>query len=131
MEDFSKYLGIPYKERGRNFRGLDCWGLVRLFLLSEYGIEVDDYSQYSARDMEEVKRIAEKEKKKWIKVDSPKPGDVVEIQILKRDFHVGIIPFPGYILHICNERFSEMNKLTHPLIKRSIRGIWRHNALFA
>jgi len=126
MKDYSKYLAIPYRERGRDFNGCDCWGLVRLFLKNEFGIELDSYTEYSVANIEEVKQVAEIEKGNWVRVEAPEPGDVVEIQILKRDYHVGVIPHPGYVLHVCNERFSEMNLLTHPLLKRNVKGFWRH-----
>jgi len=127
--DYSKYLGIPYRARGRDFHHCDCWGLVRLFLKGEYGIELDNFTQYSVDNLEEVKRIAEEEKENWIKVEVPDVGDVVELKIMKRDWHVGIIPFHGYVLHICNNRFSQMDKITSPLICRNIKGYWRHRDL--
>jgi len=131
LKDFSRYLGIPYQAKGRDFHHCDCWGLCRLFLKEEFGIEINDYSQYGVTDLEEIKRVAEEEKKKWIKVESLNPGDIVEIPILRRDFHVGVISYPNYILHITNESFSEMSKLDHPLIKRSLREkrFWRHASL--
>jgi cell wall-associated NlpC family hydrolase len=129
MKDYSKYLAIPYKERGRDFKGVDCWGLVRLFLLNEFKIEIGNFNQYSVANLEEVKQVAEIEKKNWITVQSPEVGDVAEIQMTKRGWHVGVIVHPGLILHISNDRFSEMSTLTSPLICRSIKGYWRYNAL--
>lgn len=125
-KDYSRYMAIPYKVRGRDFNGCDCWGLVRLFLLNEFGIEIGNHSEYCYKDTEEIKRVVEEEKKKWDRVDVSRLGDVAEIQILKRDFHVGVLCHPGYILHICNERFSEMNKIDSPLLKRGIKAYWRY-----
>ena len=39
-----KYYEIPYKPRGRDFDGCDCWGFALLFLKEEAGIKVMDYA---------------------------------------------------------------------------------------
>ncbi len=52
------YIGIPFRERGRDRAGCDCWGLVRLVLGERFGVAVPSY----AGDYESVKdyrRLAE------------------------------------------------------------------------
>jgi len=43
--NFSKYLGIPYKNNGRSFDGVDCFGLVSLVFAIEKKITLPDYSE--------------------------------------------------------------------------------------
>ena len=40
-----KYLGIPYRHRGRSLKGLDCWGLVVL-VYKDFGIDILDLKSY-------------------------------------------------------------------------------------
>lgn len=130
MKDLSKYFEIPWKENGRSREGCDCWGLVRLFYLEEWGIEIDDFSAaYETHlDREKIKKIAETEKKKWIRIEgAPNVGDILEIPISKNDFHVGVIAIPGMLLHIEDGAFAQLIPLKSIRIKNRIKGIWRHH----
>jgi len=43
--NFEKYIGIPFVEYGRSFKGVDCYGLVWLAFKEELGIELPDYDE--------------------------------------------------------------------------------------
>lgn len=39
----SRYLPIPYREGGRSHDGIDCWGLARLVLQEQAGVDLPLY----------------------------------------------------------------------------------------
>jgi len=41
--NFSKYTNIPYKYKGSDFNGCDCWGLVKLIMKEERNIILPEF----------------------------------------------------------------------------------------
>lgn len=53
---FEKYLSIPYRAGGRDWSGCDCYGLVRLILKEEKGIELPLFETVSsAKEFEMIR----------------------------------------------------------------------------
>jgi cell wall-associated NlpC family hydrolase len=44
MPNFKDYIGLPYKHKGRDFGGIDCWGLYRLIYEYELNIVLPDFT---------------------------------------------------------------------------------------
>jgi cell wall-associated NlpC family hydrolase len=43
MEWAEQYIGLQYRELGRDRDGLDCWGLVVMVMREQLGLEVDEF----------------------------------------------------------------------------------------
>ena len=43
--NFSKYIDIPFKLKGRDFNGVDCYGLIYLIFKEERGIILSDFTE--------------------------------------------------------------------------------------
>jgi len=130
MTDDTKYLAIPWKEKGRDYKGCDCWGLVRLFLKDDCGLDLasldGDYTH--CRNIGEIRRLVQERKKDWTLIEPPEAdrGDVVELSLSPRDYHVGIMISPRMVLHIEEGDWPTIQSISGKRIKGRLRGIWRY-----
>ena len=77
-----KYAGIDFKDRGRSRgEGVDCWGLVRLIYLEEFGVELPDLSSCyeSIKDLDAISDQVAAGERDWTEVGwaTAHEGDVV------------------------------------------------------
>lgn len=80
-----KYLSIPYKDGGRDLSGCDCYGLVRLILMNERGIELPSFD--TVCNIEDFERV----KKMFKQVDKPQDFDLVNLKARPPFFaHIGL-----------------------------------------
>lgn len=119
-------IGVPFKEKGRDPDGWDCWGLVCCFYKTVFGIEIPSYEDdyLSAMDVKTVIRLFREGVKEWTKFDLSfeKFGDVAII----RPNHAGVVITSGRMLHCragietCIERYD------NSIWNKRIMGFYRH-----
>lgn len=136
----SDYVGLPFKDRGRDRHGVDCWGLVRLVYAERLSIALPDFAEIRARDWRKVARaIADAaDSDEWLPVmrGAEKEFDVVVMRghsdgaraLSVRD-HVGVVAPGGCLLHIEEGTDAVVPKLNSPTVKDRIAGIYRHHVL--
>lgn len=125
----AKYIGVPYKVGGDALSGADCWGLVRLVLRAERGIEMPALSIGQSGNDSALRRCFIG----WSAADLRRLCEF-DIVTMRNAFghHVGIVAmaddFGAVVLH-CDEpashvmRFSTMPSFGY----RDFRA-WRYNA---
>ena len=126
-ESFKYYLDLTYSS-------YDCYGLLKLFYMREFSIELEDeiYITPDKRSLTEMienretySNIVEKQKNNFTKVSTPQYGDVVLIRSWGIPAHVGIFLEKGHFLHTrkstgaCVEKINNWNK--------RILGYYRHD----
>jgi len=123
-----RYVGIPFKSNGRTLAGCDCYGLVRLVLRNEYGIELPELSNdyTNALNVKETARLF-KENLPVIagrKIAAPEEKAVVVITEHGVAAHVGIVAGDGHILHTGIKTGSICQRETHPGLRGRIGGYY-------
>ncbi|MGE5530405.1 MAG: NlpC/P60 family protein [Patescibacteria group bacterium] len=122
IEDF---LGIPYRLNGRDRNGMDCVGLVVMYLRS-LGINVPDGD---GRPVDANWRRDGRERiQAWLdaharRVDVPGAGDIVFFIIPGGTVHLGVMVDGESVLHIMEDRDSMLTPLRR--ISRRLAGIYR------
>jgi len=90
------YIGIPYKARGRDREGLDCWGFVCLYHREQLGIELPTY-EYGKGANEIAQTVAER-LCEW--AEDPE-GTLILLRQFKVASHVGVVE--GKHFYHCEE----------------------------
>lgn len=124
------YIGLPYKSRGRDSAGLDCWGLVRLILHEQMDIQVPCYTAFydSATNHEQIGPLVRRESLNWGRVREAEGrlGDVVVLRMRGQPMHVGFILDERHMLHIEQGINSVIERYDSLKWKKRITGIFRH-----
>lgn len=127
------YVGIPFKDGGRDRSGCDCWGLVRL-VLADHGIDVPSYGEISAENLLGIAREVKGAlgAGPWRKVDM-EPRRALDCVVMRHfssprrlAVHIGIMASPDLMLHTEAGCDSVKIPLNHPSVRTRILGFQRH-----
>lgn len=123
----SQYVGIPYKDRGRDFDGCDCWGIVRLWYMHELGIRLPDYLElyHSADHGDQVTLAIALHKPLWAAIGAPEKGRVVGLRIGGQERHMGVCLDAGMFLHVLKGRNATIEALNSFTWEKRIGGYYR------
>jgi len=129
------YIGIPWKEHGRDRNGIDCWGLTRLPLIEIAKVTPDTLPSYdqdyvSVAEKEEVARLLQQAGSyPWVPVEEGQEKEF-DIAIFHRggvQDHIGLVAgLPGQMLHIVEKCDAELAYYNKGHWKFKLIGLYRH-----
>ena len=119
------YLLIRHTPNGRKYPFLDCWGLVCEFYRREFGIELDDYTDFSIRDGYE--KESERGGFKEVPETEAEKGDVIAFFRHGVIFHVAVYLGRGEMLHTGLNRHCRVEKIKSMQFVET--KIYRHTSL--
>lgn len=128
--DWSAFVGLPWRDRGRGPDGFDCWGLLIAAFKAGTGIQLPTYSaDYSnSADERETRAVLAGERGDWSKIDerASRPFDAALMTIGKR-VHVGLLVRRGLMLHMPVNKTSVIVPLSR--YSAVLDGIYRHTGM--
>ncbi len=124
------YIGLPFKEHGRERTGLDCWGLVRLVLAEQFGFHVPSYVADYTRttDAASISKLISREALDWRSVarGDESLGDVLVMRMRGQPMHVGLVAGDGQMLHVERGVNSALERYTGARWASRIDAIYRY-----
>lgn len=125
----NKYIGIPFKDGGRDTNGIDCWGLARLVYKQEYNIGLPSFNdQYIVTDHDRVAELFSRYREGWTKLDTPEEGALVAFNMFGSQTHVGIItPEKNSFLHVRENQDSVIERLDSTHWNKRVFGYYKYN----
>jgi cell wall-associated NlpC family hydrolase len=125
------YLGLPWKDLGRDREGVDCYGLACLPLAELWGIALPSYAGAYTSALERAETAALIEGRPLNLVRPVAPGEARAFDfILMRNGqiadHIGLVVRPGLMLHIQVGGESTCDEYDGPLWSRRVVGFFRH-----
>lgn len=131
----SHYIGIPYKLKGRERDGIDCWGLVRLVFRDQLGILLPSYTPdyVDWTDPKVADLIMDGEVGgEWVKIENEQTFDIAEIfvgvksedGISMHPLHVALVASPGFLLDTSLKNGTHLRRYRNKT--GTLREFWRH-----
>lgn len=93
------YVGIPFKDAGRERPAVDCYGLLRLIQLEVFNKTIplcDDYRSTSREQRHLASKIDSMKGSTFIPTSKPSPGDAVLVK--SGNFLAHIVTYAGWDL---------------------------------
>lgn len=125
------YIGIPFVEFGRDRSGCDCWGLACVVYLEVLGITLPSYLGYtSADEHHEIAALIDGavQSPLWVPVEQPEAFDVAVFRRGRWSTHIGVVLWPGVMLHMAAEDQSKVQGYIEGPYKHRLVGFYRHHS---
>lgn len=128
--DWSRWIGIPWADRGRDRAGCDCYGLICLVYAEEFGVELPSYADdyVTAADVDAVAALLTAGREAWLRIPAgmERTADVALVWQGRVLGHAGIVARPGKLLHVKRGQASVIESYRRPGARFRVEGFYRH-----
>lgn len=119
MITIDPYKHIPFKEKGRDRNGIDCWGFPYLVHREQLGNELPAYNEgyCTTKDVDEISSMIKTARlTHWepVAANQAQEGDIVILRIMGEPWHCGLM--------LDRTRFAHMER-TAGLVQESIESM--------
>lgn len=123
-----KYIGIPFKDHGRDEHGCDCWGLYRMALAREFGKLVPSYDNAyaDANSSSTAGAIDTLRQLDFVSLPYPEVGAAVVFRIMGLPWHIGMMLSDHFFLHIMRGINASVERLDSMVWANRVVGFYRH-----
>lgn len=122
------FYRIPWKTGGRDKRGADCWGFIRLVALEVFGKNMplldEDYESIDNRKL--LEDLIFQNSRYFKRVEQPEPGDVLLFKIIGHNSHVGIMLNNNDFAHMWHGTGVCVERFTGPQWLNRLQGFYRY-----
>jgi len=101
--DYSQFVGLPWRDRGRGPDAYDCWGLFRLAFGAATGIDLPSHDEHyrSAADRNETALVVAGGRGDWDEVPHAAMRELDgAVFVMTGRFHIGLVVRRGLVLHM-------------------------------
>lgn len=126
-----RYIGLPFLDHGRDWCGVDCYGLCRLVYKEELGILLPLHDIGSYRSALKGKEVSQRlndasNDKVWSKTTQPCRFDIAALSTGNLPSHVGIVVDWPMVLHVQIGGRARLDSFDAPERKKRLFGFYRH-----
>lgn len=127
MMKLAKYIGIPYKSKGRSAAGVDCYGLLYLLYRDMFNIEIPSYvDEYvDAKHSKTVSDAIIDNLHNWREVQKPEFGDLLVFNVLGLPTHTAMYINGGNFVHSFMGTDTCIERINSITWKRRLQGVYR------
>lgn len=125
---WTKYIGIPFVEKGRSDVGVDCWGLVKIIYEKEKGIILPSYEElYETTEDRDIlsQTIQSESSAHWLNPEKPKEFDVIILDMRGLPMHVGIVTKDNHMIHCAKGINTAHENFTTMRWRHKVKGFAR------
>lgn len=123
-----KYVGIPFKDHGRDEHGADCYGLYRLALMREFGKLLPSYDDTyaDANNSSAAAAIDTLRSLDFISLPYPEVGAAVVLRVKGLPWHIGMMVSDHFFLHVMRGINSVVERIDSMAWANRVVGFYRY-----